>query len=134
MNRHLVVSFCILGFYFISNSLSYIAIPKNKGKYLNQNLKGTPTCLYHDCDKHLVLKTRLYLFFHGVFIIVVIIIVYLCIKYFRLCEREMWKVAAGESRTSIGQDYKRLVVQRSLGSSILRRGLFLVSKGRGNNA
>lgn len=134
MNRYLVVHFCILGLYFISNLLSY-HISRKKGKYLNQNLKRTPTCLYYDRDKHLVLNNaiifvlslRLYYsccYHHCLFIYM----------YFLLCESEMWKAAAGETRTSIGQDYKRLVVQRSLGSSILRRGLFLVSKGRGHKS
>ena len=133
-NRYLVAHFCILGLYFISNSLSYITISRNKGKYLNQNLKRTPTCLNFDYDKHFVLNKeiifvlsfRLYYccYHHCVFMYM----------YFLLCESEMWKVAEGETRTSIGQDYKRLVAQRSLGSSILRRGLFLVSKGRGHKA
>lgn len=130
MNRYLVVHFCILESYFISNSLSYI-IRKNKGKYFNQ-LKRTSKCLYYDYDKHFVLNNAI--------IFVLSLRLYYCCyhhcafmyMYFLLCESEMWKVAAGETRTSIGQDYKRLVVQRSLGSSILRRGLFVVSKGRGH--
>ena len=134
MNRYLAVHFCILGLYFISNSFSYITISRNKGKYLNQNLKRIPTCLYYDCNKHFVLNNAI--------IFVLSLRLYYCCyhhcafmyMYFLLCESEMWKVAAGETRTSIGQDYKRLVVQRSLGSSILRRGLFVVSKGRGHKA
>ena len=133
-NRYLVAHFCILGLYFISNSLSYITISRNKGKYLNQNLKRTPTCLNFDYDKHFVLNKEI--------IFVLSLRLYYCCyhhcvlmyMYFLLCESEMWKVAEGETRTSIGQDYKRLVAQRSLGSSILRRGLFLVSKGRGHKA
>ena len=133
-NRYLVAHFCILGLYFISNSLSYITISRNKGKYLNQNLKRTPTCLNFDYDKHFVLNKEI--------IFVLSLRLYYCCyhhcvfmyMYFLLCESEMWKVAEGETRTSIGQDYKRLVAQRSRGSSILRRGLFLVSKGRGHKA
>lgn len=134
MNRYLAVHFCILGLYFISNSLSYITISRNKEKYLNQNLKRTPICLYYDCNKHFVLNNAI--------IFVLSLRLYYCCyhhcvfmyMYFLLCESEMWQVVAGETRTSIGQDYKRLVLQRSLGSSILRRGLFLVSKGRGHKA
>ena len=121
--------------YILFQTYYHTTISRKKGKYLNQNLKRTPTCLYYDCDKHLVLNNaiifvlslRLYYsccYHHCLFIYM----------YFLLCESEMWKAAAGETRTSIGQDYKRLVVQRSLGSSILRRGLFLVSKGRGHKS
>ena len=86
-----------------------MTISRNKRKYLNQNLKRTPACLYYDCDKHFVLNNAIIFVFS--LCLDVMITVYLCICIFSFVKAKCGKLLQERlvhlsSRTIKGSSYR----------------------------